>query len=323
MAVKGKNVWEWYFNWLFEDPSMDPPQELLDAKQITHKTIFTTFLMNHKLTEYLVNRLAGYNIYAISKKDLLRRLKELVKKFKVSKWDFWTLAQKKPHEDPLAKCLWDHFEIKPQDLSYVYEILGYDKCKEMCGNAKKVKKDEDIFELMAKQIDNTSRQSLQQRLEEFKQWIINQLKDKHISPTYEGCTHCPLRTQPFVPPDYIIGDPNRNEIDLVLVGMNPYEEERKQGKPFVGRSGKELRSTLQEICPNLNIVITNACMCYIPNNGDPDIKTQECCKPLLLEQLRKLKPKIVMPLGALATNMLIPLDQGITKVAGHEFVINI
>jgi DNA polymerase len=134
---------------------------------------------------------------------------------------------------------------------------------------------------------------------------------------------CPLRNQPFVPPDYIINDPTRDEVDIMIVGMNPYVDEIKQNKPFVGRSGKKLREILNQIFPDKNIVITNTCMCFVPDNKDPDKQAQECCKPLLIEQIKRVKPKVVVPLGGLAASNLLGQQVAITKVAGQKFEIEI
>jgi len=324
IKAKAKNIMELYYYWLFEDDSMIPPDELIVSKQITHKTLITTFLLNPQLNSHIAQLLSGFNIYHISKKDLLIRLKQLVKHYKVSKYDFWTLAQKKPHQDPLAKPLWEHFGIKPQDIPFVKEMLGEETLKQLCGQAKKAKSKEelDFFTIAAKQTaQNVS--NLHKRLQDYKQWIIDLLSTKNTTCLYENCKNCPLRNQPFVPPDFIIGDDSRDEVDILIIGMNPYKEEKEQGRPFVGQSGRLLRKYLAEMFPDKNIVITNSAMCYIPDNGDPDKQTLECCKPLLKQQISKVKPKVVVPLGALATQNILEKPVAITKVAGQRFVIEV
>jgi len=321
---------ELLWRWFFESNDPEPPPELVDNPQLTHVTIISCFPMNQQLNAHLVNRLSGFNLYSISKRDLLKRLKELIRRFKVSPYDYWTLAQKKPHQDPLAKCLWRHYEIKPQDLSYVIEVSGGRQVVEsLCGKAVKLKKNQDendVFSQLANLIQqqskpNNANSQLQQTLEDYKQWIIDLLSTKTTVCNYEGCRNCPLRNQPFVPPDFIINDPSRNEVDIMIVGMNPYVDEVKQGKPFVGRSGKKLREVLSKIFDKHNIVITNTCMCFVPDNKDPDKQSQACCKPLLLEQIKRIKPKIVVPLGGLAASNLLNQPVSITKIAGQKFEI--
>jgi DNA polymerase len=274
---------------------------------------------------YLNKFFNNYQLYQISKEELLKRVKFLIRKFNVSPYDFWSLIQKRPQDNPYAECLWHRFEIKPQDVDYVISVIGRDRCKEICSKGQKLSKNQvkDIFTLIANNQSKTV-SKIQQRLEKYKQWVIDQLKDKQTSPMYEGCVNCPLRYNEFVPPDYIINDPNRDEVDIVFVGMNPYEEERKQGKPFVGQSGQYLRSKINQYFNKHNIVITNCVMCYIPDNGDPDETTIQCCNNLLKQQLKMLKPKVVMTLGALATQSLLgKLDKGITKIAGQVFNVDL
>jgi uracil-DNA glycosylase family 4 len=255
----------------------------------------------------------------------LIRLKQLVKQLKVSPYDFWILLQKKDTQDPLVKCLWTHYEIRPSDLKWLESLFGRDQLNVLCGKAEKLKKTSDIFEVISHRIqtsNNVNKSILEERLERYKQWVIKQIQNKPNS-IYKGCHECPLKNQPFVPPDYLIGDSHRNEVDILIVGMNPYKDEVKHNKPFAGRSGQELREKLQLHFADKNIVITNSVMCFIPDNKDPDQKTLECCKSLLIEQIRIVKPKVIVPLGGLAASNLLKQQIPITKKAGCLFEIEI
>ena len=318
LLKKAKNDYEILYYYFFDMETLEPPQELLDSKRITHKTLITTFLMSPKLTSYLSSRIVRYNFYTIDKKSLLKRLKQLIQKLGISRYEFWTITQKRHEQDPLAKELWQRYMIRPQDLDYVIDVVGSrEKLEILLGKIKKVtKKTKDLFDTLSE----TVKSKIQQRLESYKQKIESILQTKTTNnPLNEGCRNCPLRNQPYVPPDFIIGDPNRDEVDILIIGMNPYKDEIKHNKPFVGQSGKYLRSMLKEHFPNCNIVITNSAMCFIPNNGDPDQTTLNCCKPLLDQQICMLKPKVIMPLGSLATMNLLGNQVSITKVAGKPF----
>jgi len=88
---------------------------------------------------------------------------------------------------------------------------------------------------------------------------------------------------------------------LMLVGQNPGGEEDKTGKPFVGRAGKYLNKIL--IRNNFNrdeLFVTNVVKHASPKNRKPLTDEVEACTPYLLEQIRIIKPKIVVLMGAIA-----------------------
>jgi len=328
-----REVMELYFKWLFEDSNPEPPTELVTSPYLTHTLIVSSFTLHPEMTDYIANRLTRFNIYTIPKDQLLKRIKELVYKFKVSKWDFWTLMNKKPHHDPLFRCLNPKFWVKASDIPLIKQVIPKEELDFLCSSKSPIKKVKNLSkELDDLKIDQTNpnnihKQSdeppIKKRLEAYKQWVIDQLKDKEIDPKYPGCINCALRPNQFVPPDYHIGDLSRDEVDIVFVGMNPYKDEIKYGKPFAGQSGKYLRKILQEKCSHLNYVITNTCMCFIPNNGDPTEDDIKNCRPLLIQQLKMLNPKVIVPLGALAAKNLIDFNEGITKVSGKVFEIDL
>ena len=88
---------------------------------------------------------------------------------------------------------------------------------------------------------------------------------------------------------------------LMLVGQNPGGEEDKTGKPFVGRAGKYLNKIL--IRNNFNrdeLFVANVVKHASFRNRKPLVDEVEACTPYLLEQIRIIKPKIVVLMGAIA-----------------------
>jgi len=96
------------------------------------------------------------------------------------------------------------------------------------------------------------------------------------------------------------GNPNA---DIFLIGEAPGEEEDEQGKVFVGRSGKILEKALEKVGIK-NFYITNAVACRPPNNREPTQKEIEACKPRLLKEIKKIKPKTIILLGNTALKSL-------------------
>ncbi len=110
------------------------------------------------------------------------------------------------------------------------------------------------------------------------------------------CKKYPLCKTPKVVP----GEGN-SKAKIMLIGQNPGEEEDKQGKPFVGKSGKYLNKILNENKINRKkIYITNVVKCKTPKNRKPTKKEIEFFMPFLIEQIKTIKPKIIILLGEVA-----------------------
>jgi len=109
------------------------------------------------------------------------------------------------------------------------------------------------------------------------------------------CLSCPLRGKRKVDPE---GD---LDAELVIVGEAPGEEEERQGRPFVGYSGKILRAVLDGLGLNgSGVYITNVVKCRPPNN-QLSKEVVKCCKVKLEQELMRLrKKKLIIALGSTA-----------------------
>ncbi|OUU78932.1 MAG: hypothetical protein CBC38_06350 [Gammaproteobacteria bacterium TMED78] len=129
------------------------------------------------------------------------------------------------------------------------------------------------------------------------------------------CAKCSLhksRTQ------VVFGSGNKNA-ELLIIGEAPGSEEDKQGKPFVGRSGKLLDSMLKSI--NIirdEIFITNILKCRPPDNRDPKEKEINSCRSFLINQIEMINPKIILSLGRVASQILLDSEDAIGKIRGGE-----
>ncbi len=128
-----------------------------------------------------------------------------------------------------------------------------------------------------------------------------------------GCVRCDLaktRTQvvfgegPFLPP---------GEIGLMVVGEAPGEDEDAQGRPFVGRSGRLLDSMLKQAGLDRStfwISNTNKCRPVLIEDGRyknraPTTGEQKACEVWWQNEMRLLKPQIVLCLGATAAKKIL------------------
>ena len=113
----------------------------------------------------------------------------------------------------------------------------------------------------------------------------------------ENCRKCRLwktRSRP------VFGE-GPEDAKVVLVGLGPGYHENVEGRPFVGAAGKLLDELLAlSGLKRGDIYITNVIKCYLPNNKatEEEIKM---CTPYLDKQVEIIKPKIIIPLGNVAT----------------------
>jgi len=87
---------------------------------------------------------------------------------------------------------------------------------------------------------------------------------------------------------------------IVFVGEAPGRQEAKTGRPFVGRSGKFLRSHIREIGLKEEDVYITSPVKYLPNRGTPSKSHIEHGRVHLMKQLKVINPKVIVLLGAVA-----------------------
>lgn len=108
--------------------------------------------------------------------------------------------------------------------------------------------------------------------------------------------------------------------DLMFVGEAPGEQEDLSGIPFVGRAGKLLDSYLTAVgIERESVYIANILKCRPPKNRDPQPDEEDACMPFLREQVRIIRPKIIVCLGRIAAMRLIKPDFKITQEHGVWF----
>lgn len=118
----------------------------------------------------------------------------------------------------------------------------------------------------------------------------------------------------------VMGDGNPGA-DILFVGEGPGAEEDAQGLPFVGAAGKLLDRMMAAIGLNRqNCYIANIVKCRPPGNRTPSAQEAAACLPYLRAQVRLIRPKIIVALGATAARAIISPHTRISKDRGvwHE-----
>ncbi|HEX2912868.1 MAG TPA: uracil-DNA glycosylase [Chloroflexia bacterium] len=151
---------------------------------------------------------------------------------------------------------------------------------------------------------------------------LNILRD--IAKTCVRCDLSKTRTQVvFGDGPYVQG-----KLGIMIVGEAPGEDEDKQGRPFVGRSGKLLNTMLQEAgLSREDIWVTNTNKCRpvliegkVYKNRPPTPPEQKACEIWWHNEMMLLKPKIVVCQGAVAAKKILENKNfQITKQRGEWF----
>jgi len=131
-----------------------------------------------------------------------------------------------------------------------------------------------------------------------------------------SCTKCPLHKTKT---KYVPGEGNISP-DIMFVGEGPGETEDKFGRPFIGKAGQLLEKIIEKMGYSRETVfIGNIVKCRPPNNRDPQKDEVEACLPFLEDQIKILKPKVIVCLGKVALNNLLNTNYPISKVRGQLF----
>lgn len=129
----------------------------------------------------------------------------------------------------------------------------------------------------------------------------------------------------MVPP-VIIGQAVMSEI--MLIGQAPGDREGDLGRPFAWTAGKTLFKWFESISVSeqrfrQQVYISAVCRCFPgknPKGGDRVPAKDEIvtCSRWLNEEIRLLSPRLVIPVGKLATSQYLTVNK-LVDVIGKEF----
>ena len=139
------------------------------------------------------------------------------------------------------------------------------------------------------------------------------MKSEELDEKIKRCCQCFLRgtCNNIVPGE---GNPHAK---IMFIGEAPGAQEDKVGRPFVGAAGKILDEMLAMIgFSRKNVFIVNILKCRPPRNREPSPEEIEACWPWLLEQIKSVRPKLVVTLGRHALERFFP-KQKISNVHGQ------
>ncbi len=118
-----------------------------------------------------------------------------------------------------------------------------------------------------------------------------------------ACSQCSLRegcTQ-------VVPGEGSAKAKIMFIGEGPGKKEDELGRPFVGAAGKFLDEMLSVIgTKREDVYIANVVKCRPPGNRDPLPEEVATCWPWLLEQIKAIKPKLIVTLGRHSLERFLP-----------------
>ena len=128
------------------------------------------------------------------------------------------------------------------------------------------------------------------------------------------CTKCDL----YKGRTHAVPGEGPTHAEIMLIGEGPGANEDKQGRPFVGASGKFLDQLLAQAgVTRADVWITNVVKCRPPGNRDPQpVEIETCTTNYLDLQIKLVNPSIIVTLGRHSMSRFIP-DAKITQIHGQ------
>jgi uracil-DNA glycosylase len=131
------------------------------------------------------------------------------------------------------------------------------------------------------------------------------------------CQRCKLAKQGRKQIVFGTGDP---KAELMFIGEGPGADEDEQGLPFVGRAGQLLNNMITAMgLKREQVYIANIVKCRPPGNRTPERDECETCSPFLMRQIRVVRPKVIVALGATAAKNLLAMNDSMASLRGRFY----
>lgn len=182
-------------------------------------------------------------------------------------------------------------------------------------NVEKINKEEiNNLEKQEEAIDtitkNVQTKNAEQKLEDLKKQIV-------------GCKKCDLGKYRL---NAVFGSGDAYA-DIMFVGEGPGFQEDHKGQPFIGKAGDLLTKIIIAMgFTRETVYIANIVKCHpMKNPQEPELKSNDrpptieemqVCQPYLDEQIKIIKPKVIVTLGASSTRALLKTDEVISSLRG-------
>ena len=132
----------------------------------------------------------------------------------------------------------------------------------------------------------------------------------------EGCERCRLSGSR----NHVVPGEGNPAARLMFIGEGPGQEEDRQGRPFVGRSGELLTRMIHAIgLERSEVYICNIVKCRPPQNRNPEPDEAAACLGYLRAQFALVRPQVVVLLGRVACQYTLKDQVFISRDHGRWF----
>ena len=199
-----------------------------------------------------------------------------------------------------------------------------------------------ILSMLTIQIDLGIDMAIRDNTTDFKEEIINNVKDKKIKNTlitnpekkaydialkaqdisnlqklFRNFDDCHLKKTA----NKFVAYEGKFNSEILIIDGTPESDEDKEGRPLVGDKGKLFEKMLKAI--NLkreDVFIVNSIPWRPPGNRYPTNEEINICRPFVFNLISLLEPKIILCMGEVATNQILDLNESIIKSRGKWHV---
>lgn len=117
--------------------------------------------------------------------------------------------------------------------------------------------------------------------------------------------------------------------ELMLIGEAPGYYEEVQQEPFVGRAGEKLNQILKAMGLSRDMVYISNIVKFRPslpnqrtNNRAPTPEEIEACLPIIMNEIRVIRPKLIIALGGTAAAGLLGEQGSVSSMRGRFHDLN-
>jgi DNA polymerase len=145
-----------------------------------------------------------------------------------------------------------------------------------------------------------------------------------LSEEIKACRACPLGSQRI----QAVPGVGSHDAQVMFIGEGPGFDEDHKGEPFIGRSGKLLDKIMESIgLSRQTVYIANIVKCHpMTDPSDPEKHGNDrppspeeiaACRGWLDTQIRTIKPRFLVTLGAVPARVLLGDATPISKIRGR------
>jgi uracil-DNA glycosylase family protein len=153
------------------------------------------------------------------------------------------------------------------------------------------------------------------------QWVPEGGNLAELRAAAPSCQGCEL----YLDATHVVFGSGSQQADLMLVGEQPGDSEDRQGRPFVGPAGRLLADALAQAgVPGDSAYVTNAVKHFrFEERGkrrlhkSPAVAHIVACNPWLEAEVRAVRPKVIVAMGATAGRGVLSRTVRVTAERGR------